>query len=211
MPTRRTRKLNLNKCKYVFQQGQKSGKKCNKNCRGEYCKDHNAHRLECNQKKVEAKSNERRGDTNAYLLQIREATSVKDLPDREKIRMKLEAYNDKARVFIYKCFARKIVIGKAVITDYNGKHGLNTKYDRDKSKVERHEKFWIEKKKGNKIVEMTDEERQRKYERFMKKRAKISRTIRLMKEILKAYDKKKEEFSEAAEYIEDELDAIEEI
>lgn len=207
--TRPSRNLKLNKCKYVYKQGQKSGKRCNKNCRGEYCKDHNKKRLDYIQQKCNVISDKRRGDKDALLLQIRDAKDITEMPNLFNIQMKLKALEQKATILLQKVAAYKIVTKKAKIEDYNNKQG--TTFSVDIAKIERFYDIWKTKdgKKGKK--ELTKEERTKKYERLLNKRDKLVKDMRITKEIIKEHEKKTQQFKITEEYIEDELNAIEEI
>jgi len=48
---------NGGKCKYVFKKGDKEGETCGRNCRGDFCKDHNAHRQTYSKKYYTKKNN----------------------------------------------------------------------------------------------------------------------------------------------------------
>jgi len=83
------RNVNVNKCKHIFVHGSKAKKRCNKNCRGEYCKDHNKNRKEYNKKLYDNKVIERKADhdakAKALLRRINNAKNAKELPDYMKI------------------------------------------------------------------------------------------------------------------------------
>lgn len=189
----------LSKCKHVFKQGHKTGKRCNKNCRGEFCKNHNKHRQKYERIRIDTISKERKEDRNPLLEQIKEASCEEELPNLLKLQIELKKIEDKGRLLIQRGRAYRIVIGDLTIEE------LNLKYSADIRKIERHIDSWKETKKKNKIVELTEEEVEQKFKRLLRKCYKTKEDLRLQKQIVRACENKIQDFKIEREHIEDDL------
>lgn len=207
------RNVKVNKCKHIFQQGQKAGKRCNKNCRGEYCKDHNKHRHNYEKKRYDEKVIEKKSDENALLRRILEATCKADLPDGLTIDMCHRHNSDKAKSLIDRCNALKIMRGDMTLKEYSDKC---TDFKRLRC-VERYinsynKRKTIGKHKKQKTIQidLSKEDIQDKLDRLLRKRDKLVIELRSSREICKAYAEKVKQL-ELGEDIEDQLDQINEV
>jgi len=79
MPSK-TNKKNMNKCKHIYVQGKNKGKRCNKNCREEYCYEHVPKRKMQKIKYSHEKIKEKIGDKTYEKLQ-----KIKTIDDPKKI------------------------------------------------------------------------------------------------------------------------------
>lgn len=199
-----------NKCNHIFKQGRKAGKRCNKRCRGELCKDHNKHRQQYERVRIETLSKERREDRNPLLEQINQATCKEELPNLLSIQKKQKYTEDIAKRLIRNAYSYQIATGLTTIEDLATRFHWNGTFSNDRTNVEKKIDSWKQKttKKG-KIVELTEEEVKKKYDKLMRKRDKLREELLLWKNILKAYEKKTEQLKNEREQLVDQLDNLE--
>jgi hypothetical protein len=87
--------MTYNKCKHVFKQGDKKGKKCNAQCKGEYCKRHNTKQKEY-QKKYYDENIKKPIEfiTNQKIKSIESITDIRNITNNTIGRIEMKYFND---------------------------------------------------------------------------------------------------------------------
>lgn len=222
-------KKTFKKCKHVFKQGAKKNKKCNANCKGDYCKKHNT-----SQKEYQLKYQKKYYEENIKkpfefvvdekIKRIEAITDIRNVTPSTifKAEMKLKACNDKCNTFIRKSKGLRLYLGKITEMDLYKPYIQQMFNSGDISKEIFDEAMEAEKyshipddviKKlpaTHKIYrlyeedsELTEKENQRKAKKqlnqLMKERDKLVEELQLRKEIIAAYKKKREELLKVRE------------
>lgn len=194
------RNVKVNKCKHVFKQGLKSGKKCNRNCRGDYCKDHNKNRKEYNKKIYDEKVIEQKSDIDAkakaLLRRINKAKCKEDLPDKTKMLIKSKSVHDKCKVIVNRIKALKILSKEITEDDILSKDG-NLVLDKVRREMAHYEKRRIRLKNGKTKTKkrvLSDEDIKREKEKIIRKRPRLIEELRLWRKIEAAYQSKENKF-----------------
>ena len=194
------RNVKVNKCKHVFKQGLKSGKKCNRNCRGDYCKDHNKHREEYNKKIYDDKVIENKSDINAkaksLLRRINKATCKEDLPEKLPLEMQFKVIEDKCRIVINRFRALQVLAKKITIDDILSKDG-NLVMDKVNREINYYEKRRIKLKNGKTKTKkrvLSDEDIKHEISKLMRRKPLLLEELNLWKKIIKSYESKEEKF-----------------
>lgn len=100
-----------NKCKYTFKRGSKEGKTCNKPCRGEFCKDHNSHKLEYNKKYYSKKNDKKSRETFKDKIKRLKTISINKLQLLSYYQLRYRGIEEKIR------FLLKEIRGLGLIVD----------------------------------------------------------------------------------------------
>lgn len=182
------RNVKLQKCQHIFKQGQKAGKKCNRNCRDEYCKDHNKNRHNYEKKRYDKKVSEKKINEDVMLYRIRNAKCKTDLPDSFSVYNRHLRNTCKAITLIDKINALKIMRGDMTLREFSDKC---TDIRRLRC-VERYMDNF--KKKNRKNIKMnTHDDIQNRFDRLLRKRDKLLVELKLSKKILGEYTTKEKQ------------------
>jgi hypothetical protein len=95
-------------CMYKFVQGDKKGKRCNAPCRGSYCKHHKESTI---QKKAEYRQKIKETKNIDKLAKYENIKTIEDLPNLQRMRLKIMSLNDEINQIKDKLFAIRISEG----------------------------------------------------------------------------------------------------
>jgi len=101
-------------CQYKFVQGSMKGKRCNKSCRGQYCKAHNRKRLQY-QKKYYTKTKDKSFNEKLKQLEIKDISTISLEREQSKLRMYTNEYK----------FCAKTLIGINIFLGINQDKAIN--------------------------------------------------------------------------------------
>lgn len=182
----KTTKSKKNRCKYVFIQGTKSGKKCGINCRGDYCKNHNKNRQKYQKKYHEKKKEKIENDRKKSLEEKINLLNIKQicsLIQKQEIKQR-NLYND-SKVLIGKILAFKEKINpddEVIATKIKS-------YDNEKNRsINRSYRKWYNK------LDQNNKNLQDKLDNLINnKRIKLIEKLKVAKERLNLFNEKRYE------------------
>lgn len=166
-------------CKYVFKRGAKEGESCCKPSRGDFCKDHNEHKKNYNQKYYNKKNNKNTKDNHKLRIRNLKKMSINNLPSLTMINLRIKGIEGKFGK------AYRKFLGAGLVADYEKYEPKLQQRISSRSEGEVHDY-----KKYNKIPENiyiefsgSEEKAKKKLNQYLEECNNLRRRFKNMKEV----------------------------